>query len=917
MENVILREGRFGQYEQVNDSNLWINWTKQISAEGTTGRDRVPGPGVFYGQIREKDDPDTAYDCVVKCHLSEAFTEESRREVSEKRAAANIKLLKQARSPVHRGKADHDLAYHVVSSYSTEAIEPHGYSGRKRYILQPLELCSANLQNYMMSKGQYSPLPEENNYSVRKQLLKDIVCGLKFVHNKGYSHRKIEPTSILLTEDDQGNLVAKLSDFALVKEDNARYGDTTRLADPGSLGYIAPELQNRKEGDGSYKKSMDIFSLGIVAYQLMAVNCPASEHLPHPFDSQLPDQESTYDRMVRLQVAINEGKLPPKWQDGLDPQDAEACNLIECMLLRDPAMRLDVNEVLQHPFFWTPKERMKHLCDLSTWLRDRPHSLGLKISGIGKARSEQEVVTDALFPTLSVFNTSDWTHLATFDRGVLYSVFKDCQEDSDQQARIGSRSSFLASVVGNVWRHFTENEIKTHCLDAIRMAQPNNVATELSKAAIEDPLLHGAHQDELLAAYFQLKFPKLALMLKTMQEYFPCKDLPQPTKGMSACCRLFYQKHADPGLAEDCLEDSRLRECKKGHDFVVLEKGGKGKGCLKCARQEDHFCSKNYDGVGLLGPPSVPSFSRFAVLKRKESPLVRTLETTYPVLRDMHWSSSLSLTEGLGQADFSTLQAMFDSLPGEVERLLVDLQHTNANFDSLQQEQLSRPAPELQEQAQRLGQQLQVIKTQAAHMGQRQQQQQDGASDVAAGAWQALSAAADQQLQQMCASLSNLLVSSRVLLKKQGGALGVYTIVHSLDGEHNEGSDEYMLAKCWAHYPTPESLVSSAAIPQDADRGGYLLVPVPLKPTQQLRAAMDTMIPSTVPEMWRKLACLGRSRCSKVVRSFLGGESVQCHALHGPSWEPPPCELCHPSRYSGIAACFDHICTSTQHSFNV
>eukprot|EP00983_Pelagomonas_calceolata_P062666 1147385-Pelagomonas_calceolata.AAC.3 len=206
------------------------------------------------------------------------------------------------------------------------------------------------------------------------------------------------------------------------------------LADPGSLGYIAPELQNRKEGDGSYKKSMDIFSLGIVAYQLMAVNCPASEHLPHPFDSQLPDQESTYDRMVRLQVAINEGKLPPKWQDGLDPQgvksmawawlervrhvpitnttasadmqlngvppnqsyfetqagtscqDAEACNLIECMLLRDPAMRLDVNEVLQHPFFWTPKERMKHLCDLSTWLRDRPHSLGLKISGIGKAR---------------------------------------------------------------------------------------------------------------------------------------------------------------------------------------------------------------------------------------------------------------------------------------------------------------------------------------------------------------------------------------------------------------------------------------------------------------------------------------------------------------------------------------------------
>eukprot|EP00983_Pelagomonas_calceolata_P062664 1147385-Pelagomonas_calceolata.AAC.1 len=92
--------------------------------------------------------------------------------------------------------------------------------------------------------------------------------------------------------------------------------------------------------------------------------------------------------------------------------------------------------------------------------------------------------------------------------------------------------------------------------------------------------------------YFQLKFPKLALMLKTMQEYFPCKDLPQPTKGMSACCRLFYQKHADPGLAEDCLEDSRLRECKKGHDFVVLEKGGKGKGCLKCARQEDHFCSK-------------------------------------------------------------------------------------------------------------------------------------------------------------------------------------------------------------------------------------------------------------------------------------------------------------------------------------
>ncbi|MGN0682630.1 MAG: protein kinase [Oscillospiraceae bacterium] len=54
--------------------------------------------------------------------------------------------------------------------------------------------------------------------SKRKSISYQIFKGLSYVHSKGYLHRDLSLTNILLVHYDDGNCIVKLSDFGLVKE---------------------------------------------------------------------------------------------------------------------------------------------------------------------------------------------------------------------------------------------------------------------------------------------------------------------------------------------------------------------------------------------------------------------------------------------------------------------------------------------------------------------------------------------------------------------------------------------------------------------------------------------------------------------------------------------------------------------------
>ncbi|MAG93032.1 MAG: hypothetical protein CMJ48_04715 [Planctomycetaceae bacterium] len=107
-------------------------------------------------------------------------------------------------------------------------------------------------------------------------IVPQICEALQFAHDEGIVHRDIKPENILV--DKQGRV--KIADFGLAKllgKGPAEYTLTGTHQAMGTMHYMAPE---QMQGAGSVDHRADIFSLGVVFYELLTGQLPIGRFEP-------------------------------------------------------------------------------------------------------------------------------------------------------------------------------------------------------------------------------------------------------------------------------------------------------------------------------------------------------------------------------------------------------------------------------------------------------------------------------------------------------------------------------------------------------------------------------------------------------------------------------------------------------------
>ena len=129
------------------------------------------------------------------------------------------------------------------------------------YIFIIMELCTSTLADTVREHPEGVPVPKA------RKLLKQIVEGVNYLHDKKIIHRDLKLDNIFELEG-----VLKIGDFNISKEEGK--GITTNASQMfGSLKYAPPErLVDQNPGDSR----ADIWSIGVIYYLLL--------HGVYPFD---------------------------------------------------------------------------------------------------------------------------------------------------------------------------------------------------------------------------------------------------------------------------------------------------------------------------------------------------------------------------------------------------------------------------------------------------------------------------------------------------------------------------------------------------------------------------------------------------------------------------------------------------------
>ena len=195
-------------------------------------------------------------------------------------------------------------------------------------------------------------------------ILRQIVNGLRHLHNNKIIHRDLNPRNILYSRvpveaDGTHRLVMKLADFGMsriVPQDKShltrtqlRNGWSPVFGPFGTDGWTAPEIL---KGERTYTDKVDIYPLGLV----IAFTSSGGRH---PFEDPPKEKETKEEagiRVMKRNERIKNNEPMILTADQLEDENRGALfELIQSMLSPDPKLRPSAADILRHNYFPMPR----------------------------------------------------------------------------------------------------------------------------------------------------------------------------------------------------------------------------------------------------------------------------------------------------------------------------------------------------------------------------------------------------------------------------------------------------------------------------------------------------------------------------------------------------------------------------------
>ena len=191
-----------------------------------------------------------------------------------------------------------------------------------------MEKCDEDFENYLTQRN------KSLNEKEIKKIFLDLNKIFKVMNENNIIHRDLKLKNFLIkyTNKERTEYIVKLADYGIGKFLNGEKCIFSGMK--GTPETVAPEIFLKKTN--KYESSVDIFSLGVILYQL-------SNNLKHPYKSNV------YENIILYNEYYDKDNYNIIFDNSIKNDDFK--DLIKRMLKLNPKNRISWDDYFCHPFF--------------------------------------------------------------------------------------------------------------------------------------------------------------------------------------------------------------------------------------------------------------------------------------------------------------------------------------------------------------------------------------------------------------------------------------------------------------------------------------------------------------------------------------------------------------------------------------